>query len=193
MNLFDTANYPSTEPVTLVAGDSWAWRRSDLTDYDTSLYTLTYQARRDGDGTDGLSITASASGTDYLIEVAAATTVAYTPGTWRWSAFITRDSDSARVRIDSGTWEIKPDPATAAADPRSHAKTMLDGIEAILAGKASSEQVDIVSTALGSRSATRNPDLLRSWRAYYLAEYRGEQAAEEYASGGNGNTVRVSF
>jgi len=193
MNLFDSTHYPNNEPATLVAGDRWAWKRTDLTDYAPSLYALSYEARLDGDGTDSISITTSGSGTEYVVEVAAATTAGYTPGTWHWSAFITRSADDERIRIDYGTWEIKADAATSEADPRSHAKKMLDGIESILEGKATASQVDYVSTALGTRSATRDPDLLRRWRAFYRTEYLAELAANNGDGGQKSNKIQVSF
>ena len=193
MNAFDSANYPTSEPTTLVAGDRWAWKRSDLTDYSPSLYSLTYEARLDGDGTDSISITANESGTEYLVEVASATTLGYTAGTWRWSAFITRTSDSQRVRIDSGTWEVKPDPASATDDPRSDVKILLDAVNSILQGRGTASDFDTVTAAFGSRSVTRDPAELRKWRAQLLAEYRAEQAAEAADAGRGGNTVRMSF
>ena len=50
-NLFDSNNYPQTEPSTLVAGDRWAWKRTDLgSDYPPASYTLAYEARLEGTG-----------------------------------------------------------------------------------------------------------------------------------------------
>jgi hypothetical protein len=74
-NAFDSANYPTTEPTELVAGDMWRWKRSDLnTDYPNSAYTLKYALRLQGAGTTEIEITASASGLEYIIEVGSSTT-----------------------------------------------------------------------------------------------------------------------
>ena len=43
-NLFDSSNFPTTEPVELQLGDFWAWKRTDLsTDYPTAAYALSYE------------------------------------------------------------------------------------------------------------------------------------------------------
>ena len=103
MNAFDFDNFPKVEPEVLTIGDRWVWKRTDLgTDYPPSNYALTYNARLQGAGSTAISITASESGEDYLVEVASATTAGYTAGTYYWSAFITRSSDSQRIQIDSG-------------------------------------------------------------------------------------------
>ena len=42
MNVFDRSNYPTVEPSELVAGDRWAWKRQDLTDYGDG-YSFSYE------------------------------------------------------------------------------------------------------------------------------------------------------
>ena len=45
-NAFDSANYPETEPATIIAGDRIAWKRTDLGgDYPPASYALSYKAR----------------------------------------------------------------------------------------------------------------------------------------------------
>ena len=98
VNLFDTGNIPTTEPATIVAGDLLQWKRTDLgTDYANGSYTLSYKARHEG--TSGgsyvvITITASASGDDYLVSVGQSTTASYAVGEYNWQAYITRNSDS---------------------------------------------------------------------------------------------------
>ena len=133
-NLFDTGNVPTTEPATIVAGDLLQWKRTDLgTDYASGSHTLSYKARLEGTSAGSsvvLTLTASASGDDYLVSVAAGTTVNYSTGVYRWQAYITRNSDSARLTIDSGTFEVLANRSINTSDPRSHVKTMLDKIGA---------------------------------------------------------------
>jgi len=70
-NAFDSANYPTTEPTQLVAGDRWAWKRKDLNaDYVNSAYTLKYALRLQGAGATEIAITATASGLEYIVKVA---------------------------------------------------------------------------------------------------------------------------
>ena len=129
-NLFSCYNYLSVELEVLTIGDRWMWKRTDLgTDYPPSSFALSYNARSQGAGSIAISITASESGDDYLVEVASATTAGYTAGTYSWSAYITRSSDSQRIQIDSGDFVIKTNLATSTADPRTQPEQMEDHLE----------------------------------------------------------------
>ena len=66
------------------------------------------------------------------MEVASATTVAYTAGTFTWAAYITRSSDSQRIQIDSGEWKIKTNLSSDTSDPRDHDEKMVDYLETTL-------------------------------------------------------------
>ena len=171
-NLFDTGNVPTTEPAKIVAGDLLQWKRTDLgTDYANGSYTLSYKARLEGTSAGSsvvITITASASGDDYLVSVAAGTTVNYSTGVYRWQAYITRNSDSARLTIDSGTFEVLANRSINTSDPRSHVKTMLDKIESILEGRADG---DVAAYSINGRSLTKLgiTDLLM-WRDRYRAD-----------------------
>ena len=150
-NAFDTDLAATTEPGEIVAGDTLIWKRTDLgTDYANGTHALSYKARLEGTGATVITITASASGDDYLVSVAAGTTASYATGVYRWQAYITRTSDSARVTIDSGTFEVLPNRSANTADPRSHAKTMLDKIESVLSGRADGQDAARVMCS-GSR------------------------------------------
>jgi len=180
-NKFDSANYPTSEPSQLVVGDRWAWKRSDLNnDYDNSLYTLSYSARLEDTG-DEIEITASASGADYLVEVAAATTANHTPGRYWWQAYITRDSDSERVTIGNGLFDLQTNRDQSLADPRSHAKKVLAAIEAVIEERATKDQE---SYTINGRTLSRTPitDLI-TLRDKYRQEVNGEEAAQKLAAG----------
>ena len=129
-NLFDSDNFSTVEPEVLTIGDRWVWKRTDLgTDYPPSSYALSYNARLQGAGSTAISITASESGDDYLVEVASATTAGYTAGTYSWSAYITRSSDYQRIQIDSGDFIIQKNLASDASDPRTHFEKMVNYLE----------------------------------------------------------------
>lgn len=184
-NAFTSSNYPEKEPEELIAGDRWAWKRTDLNaDYDNSLYTLKYSARLEGvSGTSSIEIeiTASASGNDYLIEVAAATTAAYTVGTYHWQAYITRDSDSERVTIQDGIFRIIADRDEATTDPRTHAKITLEAIEAVIENRATKDQM---SYTIAGRSLGRMEieDLMK-----FRMTYKAEVAVEDRAANSKGS------
>ena len=189
-NAFDQANYPSVEPESFVIGDRWTWRKS-LSDYPVATYTLSYEAVGHSTKPSLISITATNDGTDHIVEVATTDTAQLEPGTYSWSAFITRNSDSERVRVSHGTWEVCADP-TESADPRSVAKRALDDCEAILAARSGRADANY---SVGDRSLTFLPDQeLRDRRDYWRTEYEREVQLERVASGrSTGTTVGVRF
>ena len=192
-NLFDTDNAPETEPEKIVAGDRAIWKRTDLgTDYANSSYTLKYSARLEGTGSTEIQITATASGDDYLVQENSLTTASYTAGTYRWQMYITRNSDSQRLTLDSGTWEVVANRDAATSDPRSHARIMVEKIETILEGRAAG---DVASYSINGRSLTKIaiPDLM-AWRDRYKAEYLRELRKERARNGiGTGSPVHARF
>ena len=176
-NLFDRANYPTTEPTELYVGDRWMWKRTDLgTDYPTASYSLSYVLRHLHSGNTHIDITALEDGNDYIVEVASATTAGYTHSDYRWYAFITRSSDSQRIEIGSGTVSVYPNRVTANDDPRTHAEQMVYKIQLVLQGRA---DADVMSYSIAGRSLSKmSPDELVQWRDYYLAEVAKERRAE---------------
>lgn len=190
-NLFDSANYPSTEPSELVIGDRWAWKRTDLADdYPIATYDWSYSAVLEGDGTTKITIAATESGTDYIIEVPSATTVNYIAGVYHWTGYITRTADSERLALDRGTFKLIENIAISVADPRSHVKKTLDALEAMLEGRATKDQQ---SYSINNRSLTRMTmaELLQ-WYDKYKYYYAQELNAERIANGlSSTSTIRV--
>ncbi|MBT6553975.1 MAG: hypothetical protein HON50_00010 [Candidatus Marinimicrobia bacterium] len=192
-NLFDSTNYPTTEPSDIIAGDRIAWKRSDLdSDYPIASYSLKYSARLENAGSTEIEITATESGSDYIVEVGQSTTAAYTAGVYHWQAYIIRTSDSERITVDSGTWEVKANRDAATTDPRNHVKKVLDSIEATIEGRASKDQE---SYSIAGRSLGRTPiaDLILL-RDKYRTEYVREQRAERVANGlGHSGIIKTRF
>ena len=191
-NVFDTANYPQTEPTLLQAGDRWAWRRPDLVgDYPVADYALSYVARREGSG-ERIAITAVETSGYYVVEVDSSVTATYEPGRYQWSAFITRTSDSARAEIGYGSFEVKANRATSTDDPRSTAQVMLDNIEAYLKDPSN---LSAASYSIAGRSLSRwnRADLLEE-RDRLKAEINREVQAEKLRKGlGTNQQIRVRF
>ena len=194
-NLFDRANYPTQEPDVLVVGDRWVWRRPDLVaDYPTADYALTYEFHEDsgGGGSHKFTITATETTDDYIVEIASATTASYTAGEYNWYAFITRSSDSQRIAIDEGHTKLELDFGNTNADNRSHAKKVLDAIQATIEGRASQDQM---SYSIAGRSLSRmSIDDLLKFRDRYRAEYNREiKKLRIKNKQDTGNTIKVRF
>jgi hypothetical protein len=185
-NAFDAVNYPTREPDVLIAGDRWLWKRTDLaSEYPVASYTLKYSLRIHGTTTVEIEITATGSGTEYLVAVASATTAAYTVGTYEWQAYITRDSDSERLTVGRGTSEVRPNRDAATTDPRSHAKIVLDAVRAVMEGTATKElaSFSVEGLALQRRSVEELVSLERKYAHRYQSELRLERVRNRGRSG----------
>ena len=194
-NVFERANYPDQEPYELVVGDYWSWKRADLTtDYPTDSYSLSYEFHCDsgGGGSHQFTINAVESDGVYYVEVASTTTDNYTPHDYIWGAYITRTSDSSRTQVDEGKTTLLPNLADTNADLRSHAKIVLDSIEAVIQGRANMDQS---SMSIAGRSLSRmSIDELLTFRDRYKAEYLKEIKLARINNGdASGNTIKVQF
>ena len=94
--------------------------------------------------------------------------------------------------VDSGRTEITINLANTNADLRSHAKKVLDAIEAVIEGRAT---IDQSSFSLGGRSLSRmSVEELMTFRDRYKAEYMKEiKLARIRNKQGSGNTIKVQF
>ena len=135
-------------------------------------------------------MTASESGDDYIIQESS--TASYTKGNYNWVSYITRTSDSARVKLEEGFVEIQDNYATTSASVRSHAKIVLDAIEAVIENRATMDQS---SMSIAGRSLSRlSIDELLTFRARYKAEYLKEVKQLRIKNKrGSGNTIKVNF
>jgi len=172
------ADIPDNEPASLRIGDTWQWTRT-LADYPAGTWTLKYRFKSSAGG---FEIVASASGTDHSVNVAAATTAAYTAGSHTWIAWV--ESGTEKFTVESGNAELLPDYrsglATVALDDRSHAKKMVDAIEAWL----ESRDPAVAEYEIAGRRMKYIPigDLLKL-RSRYLAELSAEENAARLARG----------
>lgn len=171
-------------PSTITAGDTIAWTDS-LADYPATTWTLKYSLWKYGKAV--IPIVSSASGSDHTFAVTAATSKAYGPGEWQWTAYAEKGSGGTleRYTVATGKVTIKPDmpSASTSADLRTHAQIMLDAIEATLQGRASHAELSL--TINGKSIQYLKPEELLAWRNTYLREVNK-------ASGVN-SMVRIQF
>ena len=166
------ATVPSIEPQTIRAGDLISWSKS-LQDYPANAgWSLTYTLIN---ADTKITINASASGADHLVSVDAATSAAYAAGSYTWMARVTNDAEIYTVAVGSLT--IQPNLAALTTfDGRSHAKVMVEAIEAAIQGRASSVQLRM---AINNRSIEYlSPTELIKWLSFYRAEVAKEAQAE---------------
>jgi len=191
-NKFDSTNYPTEVPDELQLGDFWAWKKDNLaTDYPTADYTLSYEFNLiDGATASNFTLTATESNDEYIISTS--DTGSYTKGEYNWVSYITRTSDSARVKIAEGYIEIQDNYATTSASVRSHAKIVLDAVKAVIENRATMDQS---SMSIAGRSLSRmSIDELFQLKDRYQAEYDKEVKKAAIKNGkSSGNTILTKF
>lgn len=183
------SDIPTTEPAELRVGDTWRWRREDLTDYPAPTWTLTYYLRN---STSFVNVVASADGVSFAITVPRATTATYTAGDYTWVAVVADATN--RYEIGRGRITLLRDYATAAAyDGRSFAEKLLAAVEAELTSRGSSGQLDLVNAALSDRSLSREAGGLITLRSQLISEVKREKASEQMRNGESRNRLMVRF
>lgn len=170
---------PSTsEPASIYAGDTISWIIA-LPDYPaTNGWTLKYKAVC---ASGYFAITSNASGADHAINVAKATTAAYPPGDYTLVKYV--ESTTELVTLAELPLTVMPalSGKTARFDNRTHVKKTLDAIEAVLEGRATTDQQEIT---IDGTIIKRMPvaDLLK-FRSMYVNYYQQELASAKLAQG----------
>lgn len=156
-------------PTKVIAGDTAQWEKS-LPDYPASagwvlVYTLINAAAK-------ITITAAADGDDYVVTQPSATTAAWAKGKYKYQARVTLAGVSHTV--ETGDMEVAANFATETTlDGRSHARKVLDAVEAVLEGRATKDQEEYT---IGDRSLKRTPiEKLYELRQRYKAEVSREE------------------
>lgn len=162
---------PTAVPASLRAGDTATWLRS-LPDYPASDgWVLSYVLVKTGTQ---IAITATASGADHLVEVAAATTSGWAAGTYSWQE---RATLAGKVYTTAtGTLAIVASFAAAVGglDARTHAEKTLAALESWI----ENHDPAVASYQIGDRQMQyiSIPDLLKL-RDAYRREVRATAAA----------------
>lgn len=194
------------EPSELIIGDSISWTRRDVqavTKNDAGTLETTDIKASEGwalkftavgkNGIFAINATVDTDDADdFLFSAAAATTAAYVAGDYTWQLTATKTTN--RYTIAEGVITLTDNIAGRSAlyDNRSHAKKVLDAIEAVIEGRATTDQQ---AYTIGGRSLTRIPmaDLLKL-RSTYKTEYANELATANIEAGlGTGRKVYTRF
>lgn len=170
-------------PNTIGAGLTFD-RLLTLTAYPADEWALTIMLR----GPSAIDLPATAEGVQHRIHADAATTAAWTPGAYWYTARATRGAEV--VEVDTGNVTVTPDlsAVTGPYDGRSQAQIALEAIDAVLAKRATLDQERY---RINNRELYRTPiEQLLKLRSYYAEQVKREKAA---ACGQNpfGATVRV--
>lgn len=165
---------PTAEPTSIRAGDSVAWLRT-LDDYPaTEDWVLTYTIL--SASAPVITLTATPSGSDHAVTLAAATTATWPAGRRTWFARVGKGAEAHTV--GEGALDILPDPtALSTHDGRTHARRMLEAIEATLEGCATAAQLDVVEWEISGRKMKYDRATLIRLRNLYKIETTREDTA----------------
>jgi len=181
-----STSIPTTEPLSVRAGETWRWSRS-LADYPAPTWELIYTLFSAG----GLiTITAVADGTDHLVNVAPDATAAKVAGRYDWIAQVTNSTD--KFQVGSGAIDILP-AITAAYDGRSHARKMLEAINALIEQRATDGDLDLVRSTVGDRATETDLSGLMKLRQQYAAAVVAEDQSAAAARGDRSSFVQMRF
>ena len=176
------------EPEKLTAGVTWKWKKT-ISDYPASEWTLTYYLRKDG--ATATSFSATADGDSYLVTVAAATTAAYASGIYDFIGWVIKGTE--KFEVFNSMIEVLPNPTNSSAyDPRSHARKVMELIEAAMEGRVPN---GMESYSIGGRSINKIPlNQLRELYEKYKQDVIMEEQAERLVNGRrSGKNIGVRF
>ena len=178
-----------TEPSRITAGDTVTWLKS-LSDYPAnSGWVLSYTLIN---ATSKISITASGLDADHLVNVAAATSAAWTAGTYTWLAVVTQGAE--RYTVGQGSVTIAPNLAAVSTyDTRTTAKKALEAVNTLLETYGSKAYLAGYEID-GRKQNFQTPGDFLAFRSKLIAEVAREDNATRIAAGlAPRNQINVRF
>lgn len=182
---------PTIEPSQFEAGTTVKWTKDLSTDYPADDgWALTYTFIN---ASGKFAVSASASAKIFSVVIAAADSLAFLAGAYKWVSRVTKAAETYTVAF--GHCEVLPNLAASSIktfEDRSHVKKVLDSIEAVIEGRATKDQM---SYMIAGRQLSRTliADLL-VLRDRYRADYARELDAENIAKGlGTGKKILTRF
>lgn len=171
------ADIPTTEPLSVYAGDTVRWTRA-LPNYPASSgWLLTYTLLN---ASAKITLTSAANDAgDHLITAAAAVTATWSAGDYTWRAQVSKASEV--FTVGEGRITVQPSFGAATLDTRSFARKALDAVEAYLAD---GNNLAAAEYQIAGRSLKRHtlPELM-AHRDRLKAEVAREDAAARLAAG----------
>lgn len=174
-------------PKSIAAGDTWRFVAS-LSSYPAPSHSLTIVF---WNGEQRFSIDSTPSGSDHIVAQTGAQSSTRIPGRYSWKAFAKQGSN--RWQVAEGTTVVTPNvEGDRPFDTRSHARKVLDSIEAVIENRATKDQEEY---QIDGRSLKRTPiaDLLRLRSAYEVEAKREDRAARAAAGLKTGRIIGVRF
>jgi hypothetical protein len=188
----NSSEIPRNEPPEARAGLTWQWRREDLvSDYPASSWTLKYWFKKTGATQANFLDHGNRRRRQLRRQRRCATTGAYTAGDYTWAAIVTGGSTEA-YEVDRGRLKLLARYDQAAnLDDRTHARKVLDAIEAVIENRATLDQQEYT---IGSRHLKRMTAAeLVAFREKYRGLVAQEELQERIRNGQGGNRLVVKL
>jgi hypothetical protein len=168
------ATIPTTEPISIIAGDTAKFTRS-FSEYSAADgWTLAYELR--GPSVLTVAATTDTDGAGFAVTIAAADSGTLLPGLYLWFARASLDGEV--YTVDQGTLTVQPNPATAQpGDLQSDAEKELVLVNAQIKELLATPTE---SYSIGQRSAARRTLAeLTTYRGVLIAKL-GKQRGQPY-------------
>ena len=188
------ATTPTTEPASVIAGDTITWQKT-VSDYPASAgWVLKYRLLN---AAGKIDITASSDGDAYLVAVTAAGSAAWVAGNYDYQAWLEKGTGPSAERVTVGTGRITVQPNMAIAntlDGRSSARKIYEGLlaayESAVIGRAFVAEYEIAGRKMKFNNKADWLVEINYWKAQVTAE---DRAAKIAAGLGGGARVLVRF
>ena len=136
------------------------------------------------------NVSGTVEGSAAVFNILAADTSSENPGRYQYAVRVSHNSYG--LTVASGEFVLMADPTAGAQDSRTHARRVLDAIEAVIEGRATKDQMSV--SVAGYSISRMTVSELFELRDRYRQEVVQEKYADDVAHGlESGNTVRVRF
>lgn len=165
---------PEIEPRSFYSGETVKWKRTDLTFFTATSWTLYYTLVKDGTR---ITFNSSQDGSteNHIVSLSASTTAGYAVGNYKF--VVEARSGSEVYVVDEGYIEIKTDFAEQSSgyDDRSVAKKMMDAYESLFSNQITNSTLEQLSYSIAGRSISKMSSVeirqeYMRWRRIYRQE-----------------------
>ena len=183
-----TTDLPTFAPRQITPGETLEWTKS-FDDFPADEWTVTYYFRGAGNGFD---VVGTADDLDHTFTVPSTTSDDTSPGRYYFQAWAVKDTE--KHLVDQGETDVLPSLSALTTgtsyDGRTPEKRILDAIDAIMAGKATTDQQEYMIGAAGAQRMLKRiePTQLLELRKYYAGIVRAQ-----HRKGKSFKTIRIEF
>lgn len=160
------------EPLSVSAGDTVSWTRSEPLYPASAGWVLTYYLSLGAAAP--IALTSTADGDEHAISAAASVTAEWPAGDYHWTLRVSKPAGEVHT-LDCGVLTVLPDPS-ATVDRRTHAEKCLASIDAALEKSVGSATVECELDGVKVKKDRTELLRMRGFYAGKVARERGRTA-----------------